>query len=61
MYKNKEGYPDPTAGKAVSAADRPPEAINWMLGIFREIASKLGFEIIGRITFRDRSTGREWR
>ena len=25
MYKNKEGYPDPTAGRAVRKADKPPE------------------------------------
>ena len=25
--KNKEGYPDPTAGRAVREADRPPENV----------------------------------
>lgn len=24
MYKNSEGYPDPTAGKAIRQADKPP-------------------------------------
>jgi len=26
-YKNNEGYPDPTAGKAIRAADRMPTHI----------------------------------
>lgn len=60
-YKNKEGYPDPTAGAAVRAADKPPEAIGWLAKTFRDLASLLGFEIVGRITFKDRNTGREWR
>lgn len=25
--KNKEGYPDPTAGRAIREADRPPEHV----------------------------------
>ena len=25
--KNKEGYPDPTAGRAIREADRPPENV----------------------------------
>ena len=25
MSENKEGYPDPTAGRAVRKADKPPE------------------------------------
>lgn len=25
MHRNKEGYPDPTAGDAIREADRPPE------------------------------------
>ena len=61
MHKNKEGYPDPTAGDAISAADKAPDNISWMVNLFKEIASQLGFEIVGRITFRDRNTGRDWR
>lgn len=35
--KNSEGYPDPTAGKAIKRADRPPE-------IAREIEKKIDAE-----------------
>ena len=27
MYKNSEGYPDSTAGKAIRQADKPPEEV----------------------------------
>lgn len=27
MYKNRSGYPDPTPGKAIRRADKPPEEV----------------------------------
>ena len=45
MNKNKEGYPDPTAGKAIQRADRPPAVIDWMVKVFKEVAEKMGYEI----------------
>ena len=27
MRKNAEGYPDPTAGRAIRKADKPPEQV----------------------------------
>lgn len=61
MTKNKEGYPDPTAGKAIYAADKTPEAVTWMIKTFKEIAALMGYEIVGRITLRDKRTKRDWR
>ena len=60
MNKNKEGYPDPTAGKAIQRADRPPAVIDWMVKVFKEVAEKMGYEITNRIVFKDRNTGRKW-
>lgn len=60
MHKNGEGYPDPTAGKAIREADKPPEAVSWLVKTYKELASLLGYEITGRIHFRDKKTGREW-
>lgn len=60
MYKNSEGYSDPTAGKAVAAVDRPPRQVREVIHILRLIASLAGFEITGRIILRDKATGREW-
>ena len=60
MYKNSEGYSDPTAGKAVAAVDRPPRQVREVIHILRLIASLSGFEIAGKIVLRDKATGREW-
>lgn len=61
MFKNREGYPDPTAGDAIKEADRPPEEVSWLIKTFHEIAALLGYEIVGRIVIRDRKTKRIWR
>lgn len=59
-YKNSEGYRDPTAGEAISSADRPPKQIVEVIRLIRSVAGLAGFEIVGRIRLRDRETGREW-
>lgn len=60
MFKNNEGYPDNTAGKTIERADRPPRAVKQVIYILHLIASLAGMEIVGRITLRDKETGREW-
>lgn len=60
MYKNKEGYNDPTAGAAIADADRPPKQIREVIRIMRAVASMAGLEVAGHITLRDKETGREW-
>ena len=61
MYKNSEGYSDPTAGKAIKEADMPPKDVIDLVKAFKSIASIAGYEITNRIWFKDRETGREWR
>lgn len=61
LYRNKEGYTDKTAGYAIKAADAQPENVTWLINTIRQLAHLLGYEIVGRITIRDRDTGREWR
>lgn len=69
MYKNTEGYVDPTAGEAmanISREERQREAerlaaIGDIMPIIRQTAALVGFEIAGRITFRDKATGKEYR
>lgn len=60
MYKNSEGYIDNTAGEAIERADRPPHAVRQVIYILRLIASLAGMEIVGRITLKDKETGRTW-
>ena len=59
-YRNNEGYQDPTAGQAITSADRPPKQVAQVIYIFKLIASLAGFDIVGKIRLRDRETGREW-
>lgn len=60
MFKNSEGYPDNTAGEAIERADRPPHAVKQVIYILHLIASLAGMEIVGRVTLRDKETGRMW-
>ena len=60
MYKNKEGYPDPTAGRAVQRADRPPEDYKKTISMMLFTASCMGYHVEDRIVLRDNKTGRVW-
>lgn len=70
MHKNAEGYPDPTAGAALSnirKEQRQQEeaerlaAISRLIPVIKQVAELAGFEIAGRITLRDKKTGKEYR
>ncbi|HJB08010.1 MAG TPA: hypothetical protein H9716_09135 [Candidatus Enterocloster faecavium] len=61
MYKNKEGYLDPTAGDAIREADRPPEDLSRAIRLMKFAADCQGFEVIGRIWLRDKKTGMEYK
>lgn len=56
-YKNNEGYPDPTAGKAVRSAGRMPTYIYNVSCALNAVAGLHGLEIMG---LRDKKTGKEW-
>lgn len=58
MYKNREGYPDPTAGEAIQAAGRMPTHIYNVYSALNTVAGLHGLEIIG---LRDKKTGKEFR
>lgn len=56
--KNGEGYPDPTAGKAIKSSIRMPTHIYNVYSVINNVAGLHGLEIIG---LRDKKTGKEWR
>lgn len=60
MYKNKEGYPDPTAGRAVRKADKPPEDYKKAIHMMICAAECFGFSVECRIVLRDNKTGHVW-
>lgn len=70
MYKNAEGYSDPTPGEAMSnirKEQRQQEAaerltvISGLIPVMKQTAELAGFEVVGRITLKDKETGKEYR
>ena len=70
MYKNAEGYSDPTPGEAMSnirKEQRQQEAaerlavISRLIPVMTQTAELAGFEVVGRITLKDKETGKEYR
>lgn len=57
-YRNKEGYRDPTAGKAIRAAGHMPTHIFNIYEALNNVAGLHGLEITG---LRDKKTGKEWK
>ena len=55
--RNKEGYPDPTASKAIRAADHMPEHTYKDYCILRAMAYRMGLKIT---RIKDLESGREW-
>ena len=70
MYKNAEGYNDPTPGEAMSnirKEQRQQEVaerlavISRLIPVMKQTAELAGFEVVGRITLKDKETGKEYR
>ena len=70
MYKNAEGYSDPTPGEAMSnirKEQRQQEVaerlavISRLIPVMKQTADLAGFEVVGRITLKDKETGKEYR
>lgn len=70
MYKNAEGYSDPTPGEAMSNIRREQRqqevaerlaVISKLIPVMKQTAELAGFEVVGRITLKDKETGKEYR
>lgn len=70
MYKNADGYSDPTPGEAMSnirREQRQQEAaerlavISRLIPVMKQTAELAVFEVVGRITLKDKETGKEFR
>lgn len=69
MYRNQEGYSDPTPGAAFSnirREERQQEAdrlatISALIPVMKGAAELAGFDVVGRITLKDKATGKEYR
>lgn len=65
VYKNAEGYSDPTAGAAMAKIIREENEqqrrVSDLIGVLKYIIDAAGFDLLERIEIRDRKTGREFR
>lgn len=60
ISKNKEGYPDPTAGAAIQETDKQPELVNWYIKTIKDLAAIFDLEVVGYIHVKDKKTRRIW-
>ena len=65
LYKNSEGYNDPTVGEAMSNIEaeerRVLERISALIPIMKKTAELVGFEVVGRIILVDKETGKKYK
>lgn len=69
VNKNGEGYPDPTFGGAwgnIRREEKQKEAerlamTSNLIPVMKQTAELAGFEVVGRITLRDKGTGKEYK
>lgn len=69
LYKNAEGYHDPTTGEALSniaLEERQKEVarlatISELIPIMKKTAELVGFEVVGRIILLDKETGKKYK
>lgn len=65
LYKNVEGYSDPTAGcamESVSEAERQRlEVMSAVIHIMKATADLAGFKVIERIILEDKKTGKKYK
>lgn len=66
VYRNNEGYADPTAGAALNGAEPKtrkteynPEVTN-LVTVLKQIIDLAGYEMVGRITLKNKSNGKEY-
>lgn len=57
--RNAEGYPDPTAARAVKNADRPSENVIMFRKMIKAIGVILHVRVPGKVTLID-ERGRRW-
>lgn len=59
--QNKSGYPDPTAYAAEKNITEEEQKVADLVWIMKKISRWAGFEIINRVEFRNRTSGRSYR
>lgn len=57
--RNAEGYPNPTAARAIKAADRPPAEVTQFRKVVKIMCEVCQVRVLGKITVVDKK-GRRW-
>ena len=60
-WQNKSGCPDPTAYEGEKAISEEEQKVADLVWIIKKIARWAGMEVMNRIEFRDRRSGRTYR
>lgn len=58
---NGSGCKDLTAYEAIKNVDKLPDMVTQLLKIIKNLANICGFEVIGRIGLRNKTSGKEYR
>ncbi len=58
---NRDKYPDPTAKKVERELTAEELEVSYLVKLIRQIAAWAGYDVVNRIEFRNRKSGRCYR
>ena len=61
MNPSRDKYPDPTAKKVERELTAEEQEISHLVKMIRQIAAWAGYDVVNRIEFRNRKSGRCYR
>ncbi len=61
MNPNRDKYPDPTAKKVERELTAEEQEVSHLVKMIRQIAVWAGYDVVNRIEFRNRKSGRCYR
>ena len=61
MNPNRDKYPDPTAKKVERELTAEEQEVSYLVKMIRQIAAWAGYDVVNRIEFRNRKSGRCYR
>ena len=61
MNPNRDKYPDPTAKKVERELTAEELEVSYLVKMIRQIATWAGYDVVNRIEFRNRKSGRCYR
>lgn len=61
MNPNRDKYPDPTAKKVERELTAEEKEVDTLVHMIRQIAAWAGYDVVNRIEFRNRKSGRCYR